>query len=231
MVDSSASASDQGNPDRNLSKKTLSHLHEPRASALRVITTTTINNNNSENLVSDGQSPAASTGMVAASSRLRSTASYAVAHVGGDGDDEARKQENGGNTNSRGQGTAQQHAQAGDSSLMPSSRKVVGHLSRCLAAPPGQTFISPRSNLRRLTQAGASPSGAGGGDGGEGEGEGEISPRHSSSTIQQPHASSEDPEVDLVGTVLSGPRESPVSSISSHRFSGTRYAWLRIRLL
>lgn len=166
-------------------------------------------NSNSENLGSCGQSPAASTRKVAVSAGLRSALSFDVSHrVHGDDGSEVRQQENSsGNNNSGGQRTAKQHEQqAAESSLMSSRWKAVGPLSRYHTAPSGQTLVSPRYNLRGSIDI-------------------DMSARRSSVAVH-PHGPSEREAVDLVGTVLSGPYESPMSSISSHRHSDTRYAWL-----
>ncbi|CAM9789490.1 unnamed protein product, partial [Pylaiella littoralis] len=219
---SPASASDQGNTDTKLSSKIFSHLHESRASAFRDVTTTTNtntndnnndNNDNSESLVCDGRYPAPLARGLAASPRLRSTLSLDAAQgVDCDDDYEVRRLGNSGNTNSRGQEAAQQHEQAGDSSLTSSSGIAVRGLSRYPTTPPRQTTISPWSNLHRS---------------------GEISAKQNSSENHR-FGSSKSPAVDLVGAVLTGLHESPMSSISSRGFSRTSSApegqfnnWLR----
>jgi len=56
--------------------------------------------------------------------------------------------------------------------------------------------------------------------------DGEYTFRCSSTMPHSPNSRSSVPGIDLVGTIICAQNESPVSSISSHRFSGKRYALL-----
>lgn len=201
MVDSSAPTSDEGESRRRLSstKSFLSHLHENHGAKRvggRAHQPATIDANSSD-VVSAGDHPLVPSrkGAVAAS-RRGSLVSFGHVEVQGDDDANARR-------------TGRQAARGDDKSSLSScaaSNDAVAHLSERRDVPPRRTpSLTPPNE--------AVP-------------DGEFTFRCSSTMMPlSPNSRSSLPGIDLVGTIICAQNESPVSSISSHRFSGKRCAY------
>ncbi len=199
MVDSSAPASDDGESRRRLSstKSFLSHLHENQG-AKRV------GGRAHQSAIVDGNSSdAVSAGdHPLVSSRKGAGAGpwrgsrVSFGDVEVQGDDDANRT------------TGRQAARGDDRSSLSScaaSNDAVAHLSK-------RRDITPRRTPSLTTPNEAVP-------------DSEFTFRCSSKMPPTPSQSSL-PGIDLVGTVICAHNESPVSSLSSHRFSGKRYALL-----
>lgn len=206
MVDCAPSPSDQGEPDRRLATHVfLSHLHsKPRTSALyRTIDT------NGDTLFFRDQAPDVPQGWKPSAPKHRPLA-VAVDTIQR-GDIMTRT------CRTDGQGGAhRQHEEAGDASstcsYASSTRtNAAARLSRDRTAQPlGETLRFRGSTIRgSWPRSGKSP-------------DGNFTFR-CSPTMQKTRASNESAEFDLVGSVLCGLSDSPMSSISSRRGSGKRF--------
>lgn len=211
MADCSSSPPDEGGAGTRSHPrhKFLSHLHRRRGA---VVLRCGIGTKNSDNLLSKDQAPVEPRGPVYAPPKRRSLAvSFGMTNKG---------DANVHSTRTGGQGAAHQQQEDTDgtsiTSSCESSKNAVVRVVPDQTAPPlGE--ISPR--FRGLIVRDTWSEHAGNPDG-------EFTFR-CSSTMQRTRMSTESAGFDLVGSILCGPSESPVSSISSHRYSGRRcvYSW------
>ena len=208
MANRSTSPSDEGEPStRSASQhEFLSHLHARRSAGVRyhrAIAT------NGDNLLSKDHPPVEPRGRVDALPERRSLAiTFGMAHRG---DANVNNSKNGG----PGAAHDEQQEEASGTTTRPScesSKNAVARFQPTQTAP-SLGGVPPRfrgSTVRDNWSEHA------------GNPDGEFTFR-CSSTMQRTRASNDSPGFDLVGSILTCvPSESPVSSVSSHRYSGKR---------
>ena len=204
MTDSSTPTSDDGDMRGRLSTKNfLSHLHvhHGAAAACGQAHQPGSINANSGDVVSAGEDhPAVAPEIGALHSRsLRQPpVSFANVQVKGNDDANARRT------------TGQQQAGGDDRSSF---------LSSCGASNDAVAHLSPQRNVQQRRTPSCIPPN-------EAAPDGEFTFRCSSTMAQSPNSRSSLPGVDLVGAIICAQHDdSPVSSVSSPRVSGKRYAF------
>lgn len=207
MANCSPSPSEEGEPgSRRPPPQFLSHLHTRRASGRdRTIST------NSNNLISKDQAPVDPGWVVPPPKRRSLAVSFGMTHPGDANMD---------NSSVGGRGTSrQQHEEASGASSTSSCASSKTAVARILPDQAtsllGRTSRFRGSTVLRDTWSEHT-----------GNPDGEFTFR-CSSTMHKARAANESSGFDLVGAVICGTSESPVSSISSHRYSGKRcvYSW------